>query len=468
MTLAGSFNRKPCRRQPDAFPWLRRTAGQHFALVCLGILVGLCLNPGRCHSQDSLPAGRNRLSPSDPGASPADATSEDTSPADAAPADAAPADAASTDAASTDASDVFAASPLTSVTIRSDLGEQQLVGRVLVQAADGGLLLEEPGGRIRQFAPAALIGQQLTSQPFVPHAAAALSAELKQQAGAEFQCISTDHYVICSDGNPIFAEMCGRLLETVHDRFFEFFRGSHSITLRPLQGHLPVMVFSSVEDYRRFAADQHPDVDFADTPGYYSVRDNQILLTEMVSAAAELRSESAIRRKLSQSPRQIATIVHEAVHQLAFNTGLHVRLADNPLWLTEGLAVWFEPASPRAKLLWSRPGQVNPVHHPAFQHFSRGGRLHVPLEGLLSANESFAGEKTVAAAYAESWALTAYLIRHHRRGYDRLLARVAARKPLIVVSAEERLTEFQDSVGRSLHEIDDALIPFVARLRAER
>ncbi len=419
---SGMYSRRRTNEthRSDEVSSTRRTPGQRIALLGFGILVCHCLNPSRTYCQSPDPA------------------------------------------------EVSAAAQLTSVTIRSDLGEQLLVGRVLVQAADGGLLLEEPGGRIRQISPTALIRQQLTAKPFVPHPAVELSAELKQQAGEGFECISTAHYVICSDGNAICAEFCGRLLENVHDRFFEFFRDSPSITLRPLQGHLPVIVFSSVEDYRRFAEDQHPDVDFQNTPGYYSVRDNLILLSDMVGPATELRSESAVRRKLSQSPRQIATIVHEAVHQLAFNTGLHVRLADNPLWLTEGLAVWFEPASPRAKLLWSRPGQVNPVHHPAFQQFSRSGRLPVALEALISANQSFVEEKLVAAAYAESWALTAYLIRHHRGGYDRLLARVARRKPLIVVSPEERLTEFQDSVGQSLHEIEDALIPFAARLRAER
>ena len=38
----------------------------------------------------------------------------------------------------------------------------------------------------------------------------------------------------------------------------------------------------------------------------------------------------------------MATIVHEATHQIAFNCGMQQRYADIPLWLCEGMAVYFE------------------------------------------------------------------------------------------------------------------------------
>src|SRR5579862_3960399 len=36
------------------------------------------------------------------------------------------------------------------------------------------------------------------------------------------------------------------------------------------------------------------------------------------------------------------TIVHETTHQVAFNTGLHSRIAETPKWVIEGLATMFE------------------------------------------------------------------------------------------------------------------------------
>jgi hypothetical protein len=44
------------------------------------------------------------------------------------------------------------------------------------------------------------------------------------------------------------------------------------------------------------------------------------------------------------------TIIHEAVHQVAFNLGLHRRIGDNPLWVVEGLATTFEPENFRSPL----------------------------------------------------------------------------------------------------------------------
>ena len=37
-----------------------------------------------------------------------------------------------------------------------------------------------------------------------------------------------------------------------------------------------------------------------------------------------------------------ATIIHEATHQMAFNTGVHNRFAPTPVWLAEGLGTMFE------------------------------------------------------------------------------------------------------------------------------
>ena len=40
----------------------------------------------------------------------------------------------------------------------------------------------------------------------------------------------------------------------------------------------------------------------------------------------------------------VATIIHEATHQLAANTGLMPRKVRRPTWAAEGLATYFESA----------------------------------------------------------------------------------------------------------------------------
>ena len=42
------------------------------------------------------------------------------------------------------------------------------------------------------------------------------------------------------------------------------------------------------------------------------------------------------------APGAVSTIVHEATHQIAFNSGLHQRLSDCPKWFSEGIAMYCE------------------------------------------------------------------------------------------------------------------------------
>src|SRR5439155_20506161 len=106
--------------------------------------------------------------------------------------------------------------------------------------------------------------------------------------------------------------------------------------------------------------------------GFYSLRTNRINMFDLTGTEAvhEARSTEhgarsqaelpALRSRLPASNRRgsmhaineilsqpsaeplVATIVHEATHQIAFNCGLQTRYADIPLWLCEGMAVYFE------------------------------------------------------------------------------------------------------------------------------
>src|SRR5690349_23883131 len=85
----------------------------------------------------------------------------------------------------------------------------------------------------------------------------------------------------------------------------------------------------------------------AETFGYYSARTNRVALydlsaDETAGPLGDAASRDEVTRRLSKFPSSVATVVHEAVHQLAFNTGLQVRYADNPMWVSEGLAMYFE------------------------------------------------------------------------------------------------------------------------------
>jgi hypothetical protein len=369
--------------------------------------------------------------------------------------------------ASADEPPVSESAPLTAetFTIRKAAEPEEITGIALAQATDSTLLIQRSNGSVVLVMPGELVQRVPSQTPFQLLDADGLAADLLQQAGLSFQITTTEHYVICSNSSPEYAKFCGRLLELVHAQFEKFF-SDHPAWQEPV-AMLPVIVFADSSQFQEFAQRQHPDVDFRDVPGYYSVRDNQIMLMDL-SRDRRINSQSAIRRLLLQLPRQMATVVHEAVHQLAFNRGLQARMADNPLWLSEGLALYFETGSSRSTLLWSRPGVVSPVHQPAFVQLAASGSLPIPIRELVSSDALFMDSSRNPETYAESWALTTFLINKQRDGFDRLMQQIAKRKPLVGLTAAQRLAEFETAIGKTTDEIQAEMIPYIRRLRVAR
>lgn len=356
---------------------------------------------------------------------------------------------------------------LTTVLVRiSEASPKELSGRILIEAQDGGVLLEERNGRIRQLTPAMIESKANTSIPFSVMTEIELGDDLLSQVSTGFEIHQTDHYVICSNSAEEYSEVVGKLLEKVFEQYFKFMT-EQNIVVHPPAGKLPVIILQSEVEFKEFAAAQHPETSFEDTPGYYSLRENQVLLRDLIRDRS-LRSATAIRKRLADQPLQVATMVHEAIHQLSFNTGLQIRMADNPVWLSEGLALYFEPIAPRSANLWTRPGLVSSRHHPVFVRHSENGMTKIPFRDLMSVDKAFLTPDSVATAYAESWGLISYLFRQQKEGMQKYLTKISLRKPLQRVSPEERVAEFQDAFGKSPDEIERETVSFVRRLRPPR
>ena len=92
------------------------------------------------------------------------------------------------------------------------------------------------------------------------------------------------------------------------------------------------------------------------------------------------------------------TLVHEATHQLTFNSGLLSRQGDVPVALSEGLATYGE--------VWrkDRPSLERPnlLRLGVLKKPGRGRAGWIPLAKLLTNDNLFSDEKTEQLAYAES------------------------------------------------------------------
>ncbi len=358
-----------------------------------------------------------------------------------------------------------AAPPL--VEVRYSLnGEPALVaGRILVTAIDGGLLLEERDGRLVTIPAADLLEKSTSGDPFRYFTAEELEARLLEEFGPQFSVVRTRRYVLATNASREYAQWCGKLLERLQTAFYAYWRRDRLELSEPPQP-LTAIIFADPAEFAAYAArDAGPAV--AATQGYYSIRTNRILLTDLSRDAGgnPARSEGDIQRRLEGRLANLVTVVHEATHQIAFNSGLHTRYADNPMWLTEGMAMYFEAPDLQSSGGWRTAGRVHPGRWQQFQDYVQHRRPPGSLLTLLTSEDRFRDPDAMADAYAESWALTYYLVRERRREYADYLQRLAHKPRLKWDSPQQREEEFRAAFGDDLAALEREFLSYISRLR---
>lgn len=113
---------------------------------------------------------------------------------------------------------------------------------------------------------------------------------------------------------------------------------------------------------------------------------------------------------------------------MAFNTGIHNRLSENPKWFVEGLACVFEAPGIRRRSLRQSQYPDQPRETWLVSHLSTIKTPQKYLKAFISTDEPF--NTATLDAYSESWGLTFFLIETRRREYGAYVRKVAARPPL--------------------------------------
>ena len=165
----------------------------------------------------------------------------------------------------------------------------------------------------------------------------------------------------------------------------------------------------------------------------------------------------AYERRMSQyhGVESLATATHEACHQLSYRTG--VARPGQSLWLTEGLATLFEvrgrshfvlEATNEGRLLDIRRGWAE----------DSGRDVRRVLTGA-----DFHSRDSKALAYAESWALTHFLVMRHPETFGRYI-REAEPSGAGPGGAAPRLAEFTRFFGSDLDALQRDWVSYVERL----
>jgi hypothetical protein len=346
---------------------------------------------------------------------------------------------------------------------------RRLDGRMLVTAQDGGWLFQGRDGVLWPVPPADQDTHTHDDLPFKPLSADEYSRQLLAVLPKGFEVHQTAHYLIFHDTSKAYAQWCGSLFERLYMAFTNYWTRK-GLTLAEPEFPLTAVVFAEKQAY---LAHSRPDLgDAAEQMiGYYHLLTNRMTMYDLTGREAQLRgtgrgnTAAAINQLLVQpeAQRTVATVIHEATHQIAFNCGLHTRLSDTPLWFCEGVAMFFETPDLSSAKGWRGVGAVNAARVAQWQAYARK-RPRDSLRTLLADDARFRDAKQSLDAYAEAWVLTYFLIHQYPKQYAGYLQTLSAKKPLLEDGPQARLAEFERAFG-DWQQVDRDFLRYAARWR---
>ena len=305
---------------------------------------------------------------------------------------------------------------------------EQLVG-LPIHWSDADAVLLEPTGRMHHLAQSDIASHKLLDLAFQAQSVIEASRLLQRELGASFEVLIQGPYVIAAPTSRA-ARWRDRFqaLLAGYIRYFEV-RGW---SLRQPDFPLVVVVLPDRSAFQRFFARESNHTP-SNVVGSYFPRSNRCVLYEIDGVVGVDWSETE------------ATIVHEAVHQLAFNTGVHERLAENPLWLVEGLATMFEqPAvydtrvnhsNVESRMLISQVQRLQPI-------LREPGALESRLRRMIETDDIFQSEPL--PAYTVAWALSFYLSERLPNEFAEYL-KIQRKRRFSSYSAASRAADFRNA-----------------------
>ena len=347
--------------------------------------------------------------------------------------------------------------------VRGDREDRELEGAIVVEAADGAMLLELDDQRLELVQAGEIHSRRRLADSTTRATPRDEGKRILAELPEGFELLVTRHYIVCFDTSRAYAQWCGALFEKLNDAFVNYWRRA-GVEVEGTRRPLVVVIFS---DRQRYEAHAARDLGAAAdrVVGYYNLLTNRVTTFDLTGSdqLARRPTTSAGRAGLEilASPEAaglVSTLVHEASHQMAFNCGLHRRLAPVPVWLSEGVATFFETPDPGGRG-WKGIGGVN---RPRLDRFLATYRPGV-LDAIVIGDEPFREADGAIDAYARAWALTAFLAQTRKQALVDYLATVGAKPPLGDDSPDQRRRDFVAAFGAEPNELEEPLLKFLAR-----
>jgi len=300
-------------------------------------------------------------------------------------------------------------------------------------------------GRLWDFSPSEASNFRKMASPFRGYSPSEFRAVLLHELGKDYEVSGTSHYLIAYPHDQ--RDKWPEHFEDLYRSFLHYFsvRG-----LNPSPPPFPLIgiVCRSQGDFMRLSAAEGQPVSRG-VLGYYEIITNRITLFDMGHGNSAHWQKNA------------AVLIHEATHQIAFNTGVHSRYHRPPLWVVEGLAMLFEAPGVYDCQTNTKPSdRVNRDRLNAFRKYVAPYHRPELLRSITASDEIFRSK--IGAAYAEAWAFTFFLAETEPQKYVDYLRRTAKLPPFEPDTPEQRLATFTAVFGSDWRMLEARFLRFIA------
>jgi Protein of unknown function (DUF1570) len=324
---------------------------------------------------------------------------------------------------------------------------QRIQGTPLAWSNEKVILLGRDGALL-EFAPGEAQDYHKTGDTFAPYSQSVLRGMLESEFGSKYEVTGTGHFLVV---HPKGQAQWAQRFEDLYRSCIMYFsvRGFH---IADPQFPLVAIVFATHDDFRHYASKDTVPAG-AGLLGYYSPHTNRVALFDI----GDGHTNSA------QAQQNLATVVHEASHQTAFNTGIHNRWSPPPRWVAEGLGTMFEARGVNdSRTYTSETDRINRGRLNDFKQM-RSTRKPAAFVELIDSDREF--DSDPIRAYAEAWAFTFFLVEKTPREYARYLEKTASRKPFTAYSSAQRLKDFTEVFGDNMPLLDAHFLQFIDELK---
>jgi Protein of unknown function (DUF1570) len=375
--------------------------------------------------------------------------------------------------------------------IEFQVGQKKVEGKVIAQTSDTWCVMGQDG-RLNFYKNSEVTQARQVSPQFHGWNSSIMKDQLRREFSRPYDVASARHYLVVAKGDAQ-ARRYADILESFFSTFQMYF-SLRGFKVPEPEFPMVAIVFPSQEAFGKYAQQERQRISNL-VRGYYMPTSNRIAFFESagdpvsttVPNASFPSGGDAVENPFARHAADFGnrdglttfghplpwgsvegslkdTLIHEATHQAAFNTGLHSRIGQSPAWMVEGLATVFEAAGVRNSRADSGvKSRINPERLVWFGDFAKSRRKPQSLETFLSNDDLFATKPL--DAYSQAWALTFYLFETRPRNYAEYLRSVASRNPLELYTPEARVADFQRAISKEIKLFEAEFLRFMAEIR---